>query len=379
VDVLEPTPEFMKGQRFKMLVHDGMWGSIMRAEGTDPASLAFYERDARVLPFTVLPPEPRVVVIGAAGGAEVRASLRKNAAHVTAVELNPVTVSLLTDHFAEFSGRLAEDPRVTLVCAEGRTWLMRSDDPVDLIWFVAPDSYAAMNAATSGAYVLSESYLYTVEMIVESLQRLTPAGIVAIQFGEIDFERKPNRTLRYLVTAREALRRLGIGDPARHLLVSTTSGFGFTSSTILVKREPFTDAEAARFAEVSRGLDGGQVRWTPREATPGPARPSCADDAASPPGWLPGRTTSRSSRTMRRSLALVSFRQALRTSPGGRVAMEHGLGEHSSWRPRPRDSPRHAAPRGAAGGAGHWRHMRSSPPASISRRSDSGSCSSRSR
>ncbi len=36
-------------------------------------------------------------------------------------------------------------------------FLARTTTVYDLIWFVAPDSYAATNAATAGAFVLSES------------------------------------------------------------------------------------------------------------------------------------------------------------------------------------------------------------------------------
>lgn len=328
VDVLEPTADFAKGQSFKMLVHDGQWGSIMRAAG-DPASLAFYDRDARILPFTVLRPDPRVVVVGAAGGAEILASLHRGAAHVTAVELNPVTVGLLRDRFADFTGRLGTDPRVTLVCAEGRTWLTRAREPADLVWFVAPDSYAAMNAATSGAFVLSESYLYTAEMIVESLERLAPGGVVAIQFGELDFAGKPNRTLRYLVTARAALRRLGAADPGRHVLVATTSGFGLTSSTILVKRQPFTAEETARFAEATRGLDGGVVQWAPPDTPPGPIATVLGGDDAALAAWLADWPFDVSAVHDDAPFFwhFVPFRTALTSSPRGRIAMEHGLGE----------------------------------------------------
>jgi hypothetical protein len=61
-----------------------------------------------------------------------------------------------------------------------------------------------MNAATSGAFVLPESYLYTKEMIVDAVNHLDPNGILCAQFGEIDFDIKPNRVVRYLGTAREA-------------------------------------------------------------------------------------------------------------------------------------------------------------------------------
>ena len=131
-----------------------------------------------------------------------------------------MTVSLLTDHFADYSGHLGDQPGVRLHNADGRNYLARSDKKYDLIWYVAPDSYAVSNAASSGAFVLSESYLYTSEMIAESLRHLTSNGIMVVQFGELDFTHSPNRTARYLMTARDAFAKLGIDNPAKHLIVA---------------------------------------------------------------------------------------------------------------------------------------------------------------
>ena len=105
----------------------------------------------RSAPFSVLSANPGVLIIGAAAGNEILASLLYGASKVTAVELNPVNVSLLTDHFRDFTGGLVDDPRVTVHVAEGRSFLMGYEGRPDLIWFPAPDSYAAMNAATAGA------------------------------------------------------------------------------------------------------------------------------------------------------------------------------------------------------------------------------------
>jgi hypothetical protein len=264
VDVL-PSP---LSEARRSIFHDGMMGSVLNRFDGDVASLGRFDADERAYPFRLLRPEPRVAIIGAAGGNEILASLYFRAAHVTAVELNPVTVSLLTTHFADYSGRLAEHPRVTLVNGEGRSFLRRDGGTYDLVWFVAPDSYAAMNAATSGAYVLSESYLYTREMILDSLAHLADDGIVCAQFGEVDFEKKPNRTSRYLATARDALGRLGIHDFGRHVLVATTPGV-FTTSTILVRKTPFDDADVQRFVAALVAA-GSTVRWVP-------ARPDLVD------------------------------------------------------------------------------------------------------
>ena len=258
VDVV-PSPVF-EGRR--SIFHDATLGSVLNRFDGDVASLTRFATDERLYPFRMLRPAPRVAIIGAAGGNEILASLFFRAAHVTAVELNPVTVSLLTTHMADYSGRLAEHPQVTLVNGEGRSFLRSQGATYDLIWFVAPDSYAAMNAATSGAFVLSESYLYTREMILDSLAHLADDGVICAQFGEVEFENKPNRTVRYLGTARDAMRLLGIRDFERHALVATASGGFFTTSTILLRKTPFTDADAARFvAAVGERKD--TLRWAP--------------------------------------------------------------------------------------------------------------------
>jgi hypothetical protein len=190
----------------QVLHHDGLWGSsIWEYDGT-PRTTQRFDTDDRQIPWAALGRQPeRMLIIGAAGGNEIQAALTYGAGHIDAVELNPVTVDLLTDTFAEYSGNIANRENVNYVQGDGRTFLARSDDAYDLIWFVAPDSYAASNAATSGAFVLSESYLYTKEMIETAFDHLTPDGLIVAQFGDFDFEARPTRTARYLVTARDAI------------------------------------------------------------------------------------------------------------------------------------------------------------------------------
>ena len=143
------------GPNAYLLFHDGLVGSGIYRYNGDPTSLTRFDTDPRSFPFTAEGTPPKnVLIIGAAGGNEVLASLHFDAGHVDAVELNPVTYSLVTDKLADFTGHLAENPKVNYVNGDGRTFLARRDDKYNLIWFPAPDSYSATNAATAGAFVV---------------------------------------------------------------------------------------------------------------------------------------------------------------------------------------------------------------------------------
>jgi hypothetical protein len=245
----------------RILFHDGLQGSgIFRYNG-DPATLSRYDTDPRRFPYAVTGAAPRrVLIIGAAGGNEVLTSLYYRARHVDAVELNPVTWDLVTHKYAAYDGHLAQNPRVNYVKGDGRTYLARSDAKYNLVWYPAPDSYAA-NAAAVGAYVLSESYLYTSNAIVDSLRHLSGHGLLAVQFGEFD---KLNRTLRYVATARHALGELGVRDPTRHIVVATSPDInGFSLSTILVKRDAFTAAELGGLEAALPRVRGASLRYAP--------------------------------------------------------------------------------------------------------------------
>lgn len=287
VDVLEsPDPDRL------ILVHDGTVGSTIRRFDGRAEEVRFYDQDDRRLPFRLLPPGPEVAIIGSAGGNEIIASLHFGASRVTAVELNPVTVGLLRGELADYSGRLAENPKVELHNAEGRSFLESSTRDQDLVWLVAPDSYAAMNAATAGGFVLSESYLYTSEMIGAALRRLRPGGILCAQFGEADYDRKPNRTARFLAGARLAFAAAGIADFPAHVLVATAPySQRFSNSTILLRKSPLTPADVERFTAAVAEVPGAVVRWAPGNVPDpdGPVARVISLPEADLPAWAEGQ------------------------------------------------------------------------------------------
>jgi hypothetical protein len=250
---------------FQSLWHDGTFGSIIPKFDGNAAAVTRFDDDPRSLPFGTLgAPPDHTLIIGSAGGNEIVAALHYKSKRIDGVELNPVTVDLLEHRFRDYSGNLAHQPGVHVHQGDGRSYLARQDGKYDLIWFVAPDSYAANNAASSGAFVLSESYLYTTEMIKESLEHLSDRGMMVVQFGELDYRGAPNRTARYAMTARKAFHELGVKDPGAHMIVSPyiTNSSG-DLSTIMLKRTPFTPAEVARFETALGRVPLSQVSWAP--------------------------------------------------------------------------------------------------------------------
>ncbi|MFN8051639.1 MAG: hypothetical protein U0Q22_09400 [Acidimicrobiales bacterium] len=257
----------------KILAHDGSYGSGIHRYDGDPASLTSYEHEARAIPFRLLGRDnDHTLIIGSAGGNEILAALHFGSRKIEGVELNPVTIGLLKGRYADFTGHLDKIPNVSIHQADGRSYLARSTDRYDLVWYVAPDSYAANNAASSGAFVLSESYLYTVEMIKQTLRHLTDDGIMVVQFGELDFEHKPNRTERYVNTAREAFRQLGVDDPSKHMVVAAELNEGFGDlSTIILKRTPLTTAEVGRVVAALPDVPKTKLQFAPGQpVAPGP-------------------------------------------------------------------------------------------------------------
>jgi hypothetical protein len=246
VDVMSPIMDAPN----RVLMHNATWGSGIWDFDGDVSSLTRYDGDARALPFHIFgpddPPDSNLI-IGSAGGNEILASLYYGVDDIRGVELNPVTVSLLEGRYREISGDLQARPDVDIIVGDGRTYLARSDDEFDMVWFVAPDSYAASNPASSGGFVLSESYLYTTEMLQETLEHLSDRGMLVAQFGESTFQFSPNRTSRYIVTARHALEQMGVEDPSQHIIVATHLNELFDLSTIIVKRTPFTPEEIERY------------------------------------------------------------------------------------------------------------------------------------
>jgi hypothetical protein len=204
-----------------------------------------------------LRPQSRVLVVGTGGGRDILSALAFDQPFVLGVEINQNVISAVNDRFGDFTGHLDRHPRVAFVNDEARSYAARNTDPFDIIQVALIDTWAATSA---GAFVLSENSLYTVEAWEIFLKRLTPRGVLT--FSRWYFRDRPGEVYRLTALASSALSRMGVEDPRRHLLIvrhlrKDTAGKDEPEGvgTILVTRDPLTDADVMLMEDVARRMD----------------------------------------------------------------------------------------------------------------------------
>jgi hypothetical protein len=123
---------------------------------TDEGLLDFVEQHVLRAPYVVANPDPSVLIIGVGGGRDIITAIRLGASKVTGLELDPVTVDLIREGLDEATHGFYRRPEIRLVAGEGRHFVKRIDEKVDLIQITGVDT---LSVEFSGAYVLAEIYL----------------------------------------------------------------------------------------------------------------------------------------------------------------------------------------------------------------------------
>ncbi len=214
---------------------DGGRLSPITAFGGKLERLAYLDYTSAALPYHLLE-RPETLIIGAGGGADVLLALYHHASRIDVAELNPQSVRLVRDTFADFSGHLYEQPGVHVRIAEGRGFVAGTRQRYDLIQLPLLDSFAATAAGTLS---LSESYIYTIEAFEEYLRHLRPGGFVAITRW---LKLPPRDSLRLFATALAAFKKMGVADAGQRLALIRT----WSTTTLLVKNGALSSIEIAK-------------------------------------------------------------------------------------------------------------------------------------
>ena len=115
--------------------------------------------------------------------------------------------------------------------------------------------------------MLSENGLYTKEAWRTFLDHLAPDGILTM--SRWYYESQPAETLRLAALATASLMDEGVQNPRQHVMIirkQDSSEIGkYSVATILISKQPFTDAETDRMNEISKSMEFLPV-LTPRYA-----------------------------------------------------------------------------------------------------------------
>lgn len=214
------------------LVIDGEAGTAVTEWDGNRETLNWPRFDVTALPYH-LRPNSDVAVIGVGGGRDILTAIWAGSTQITGIEINSAILDVIQNHRRNFVN-LANQPDVTFVHDEARSYLTRSDKAFDVIQMSLIDTWAATGA---GAFTLSENGLYTVEGWQIFLDHLSPNGLFSV--SRWYSPEALSETNRLLSLATMALLQRGIESPAEHMaLVSRGS-----VATLILSPRPLEQAD----------------------------------------------------------------------------------------------------------------------------------------
>jgi hypothetical protein len=207
----------------------------------DLSNAEYLKYELTALAYQLKQPGFSALVIGPGGGRDLASALVFGAGHVDGVEINPIIADDVMRHqFREYSGGIYTHPRVRIAVDDGRSFVRRATAKYDVIQASLVDTWAATAA---GAYTLTENTLYTVDAFDDYLDHLTDNGVLTITRWVFD-------GLRLVSLAQAASARHGFSAADRLAIVRQDR-----VATFLLKKTPFTAAEAAQLRDVARRLE----------------------------------------------------------------------------------------------------------------------------
>jgi hypothetical protein len=218
---------------------DSYAGTELTAFRGDPEEVAHLKYDVTNIAHYVRP-DSGVIVVGTGGGRDVLSALAFDQKSVTGVEINEGIIDLVNNRFGDFTGHLDRDPRVRFANDEARSFIARLQDRADIIQISLIDTWAA---TASGAFVLTENSLYTVDAWRIFLDHLAPRGILTV--SRWYYADRPGEVYRLATLASTTLMQMGVSRPGDHYAIVRARPAGSGNApdgvgTMLVSRDPLS-------------------------------------------------------------------------------------------------------------------------------------------
>jgi spermidine synthase len=172
----------------------------------------------------------KVMIIGSAGGQEVKAALMYGAAHVDAIEMVRTVVELGQMRYANYNGNVLNHPKVSVRIGEARSQLRASREKYDVIQIYSNHTTSSI---ASGSSAVNPVYLQTAEAYREYFEHLTDNGVLHINHYGYP---------RMVTTAALAWKQMGRTNFQKHVVVFEVGVIDFLP-ILMVKMQPWTAEE----------------------------------------------------------------------------------------------------------------------------------------
>ena len=194
------------------IVIDGHWtGSVLQITTADEAEVVDHTLMAAAYDFA--PPQPRVALLGEIGGTNIWLAVRRSARTIEVVQPYPTVTEMMRGPLKTSGGAVLGLPTVRLVTEQPRHFIDQSSGTYDVIQLVALESLAAGSGGVGG---LGQDDLITVQGIQACLESLSDDGILFVCRG---IQTPPRDNIKLLATIIEALHRMNVAEPAKHVVI----------------------------------------------------------------------------------------------------------------------------------------------------------------
>ncbi|GLQ06820.1 polyamine aminopropyltransferase [Sneathiella chinensis] len=157
-----------------MIFENNRFGRVMALDGaiqiTENDEFIYHEMFAHV-PILAHGAVKRVLIIGGGDGAAARQVLQHDGIDLTLVDLDRTVIDLSREYFPTVHGGAFDDPRMTIVVADGCMFVKETDETWDVIIIDSTDPEGPGEV------------LYTQEFYTDCKSCLTEGGIITTQNG----------------------------------------------------------------------------------------------------------------------------------------------------------------------------------------------------
>ncbi|MBX2797720.1 MAG: hypothetical protein KTR31_08635 [Myxococcales bacterium] len=244
----------------RLAVHQGKRGDFMVLDNTSASEIVQTDKRRRILGleanrglvYRFVEPPARVAVLAASAGPEVAVAQSQGFTDIDAIDIAPEIGDVVATQYADVAVNPYTQPGTRRVVMDGRAAILHSEAPYDIIHMVHANLHSS---AGQLANAWSPALLETKEAFVTYLSRLTDDGVLSFGRG--------SRTRWIVNAALAALTDMGVENPERHIV-----WVGGSAQVMLVKKQPWTEAEVAKLDREVKRRKGQYLEYDPIHPDP---------------------------------------------------------------------------------------------------------------